>query len=62
MVGASLSGGNHGLALANIGAVWLILDVVTMRRLFGWSEFLATFFMLSLVTLVARPALLAIGR
>ena len=40
----------------------LILDVVTMRRLFGWSEFLATFFMLSLVTLVARPALVAIGR
>jgi hypothetical protein len=40
----------------------LILDVVTMQRLFGWSEFLATFFVLSLVTLVARPALLAIGR
>ncbi|MDF2980438.1 MAG: hypothetical protein K0Q69_210 [Devosia sp.] len=40
----------------------LILDVVTMQRLFGWSEFLATFFMLSLLTLVARPALLAIGR
>lgn len=40
----------------------LILDVLTMQRLFGWSEFLATFFMLSIVTLVARPALLAIGR
>ncbi|WP_439601052.1 hypothetical protein [Devosia sp.] len=40
----------------------LIIDVVTMQRLFGWSEFLATFFMLSLLTLVARPALLAIGR
>ncbi|KQW78386.1 hypothetical protein ASC89_16530 [Devosia sp. Root413D1] len=40
----------------------LIFDVVTMQRLFGWSEFLATFFMLSLLTLVARPALLAIGR
>lgn len=40
----------------------LIIDVVTMQRLFGWSEFLATFFVLSLLTLVARPALLAIGR
>ncbi|KQV05353.1 hypothetical protein [Devosia sp. Root105] len=40
----------------------LILDVVSMQRLFGWSEFLATFFMLSLLALVARPALLAIGR
>ncbi len=40
----------------------LIIDVVTMQRLFGWSEFLATFFMLSLLTLLARPALLAIGR
>lgn len=40
----------------------LLLDVLTMRRLFGWSEFLATFFVLSLVTLLARPALLAIGR
>lgn len=40
----------------------LVLDIVSMRRLFGWSEFLATFFMLSLLMLVARPALLAIGR
>lgn len=40
----------------------LIIDVVTMQRLFGWSEFLATFFVLSLLTLIARPALLAIGR
>ena len=40
----------------------LIFDVVTMQRLFGWSEFLATFFMLSLLTLLALPALLAIGR
>ncbi|MDB5538989.1 MAG: hypothetical protein JWQ89_716 [Devosia sp.] len=40
----------------------LMLDVLTMRRLFGWSEFLATFFVLSVVTLVARPALLTVGR
>jgi len=40
----------------------LITDVLTMQRLFGWSEFLATFFVLALLTLVARPALLAIGR
>ena len=40
----------------------LALDVLTMRRLFGWSEFLATFLVLSAVQLFARPALLAIGR
>lgn len=40
----------------------LALDVLTMRRLFGWSEFLATFFVLSLLTQFARPTLLAIGR
>lgn len=40
----------------------LIVDVVTMQRLFGWSEFLATFFTLSLLILIARPAPLAIGR
>lgn len=42
--------------------VGLIVDVVSMRRLFGWSEFLATFFVLSVIQLVARPLLLAIGR
>jgi len=40
----------------------LAIDVLTMQRLFGWSEFLATFFMLSVVMLVARPVLLAVGR
>jgi hypothetical protein len=40
----------------------LALDVLTMRRLFGWSEFLATFFVLALVQTFLRPALLAIGR
>lgn len=40
----------------------LALDVLTMRRLFGWSEFLATFFVLALAQTFARPALLAIGR
>ncbi|CAN7675808.1 hypothetical protein LJR016_005423 [Devosia sp. LjRoot16] len=40
----------------------LIFDVVTMQRLFGWSEFLATFFILSLLTLLARSVLLTIGR
>lgn len=40
----------------------VVLDVLTMRRLFGWSEFLATFFVLSVLMLVARPLLVAIGR
>jgi len=40
----------------------LALDVLTMQRLFGWSEFLATFFVLAVAQLFARPALLAIGR
>jgi hypothetical protein len=35
----------------------LVLDVVSMRRLFGWSEFLASFFMLYLIIAVARPVL-----
>jgi hypothetical protein len=43
-------------------SVDLLLDVVSMRRLFGWSEFLATFFVLSLLTLAARPLLLKVGR
>lgn len=37
--------------------VELVLDVVSMRRLFGWSEFLASFFMLYLIIAVARPVL-----
>jgi hypothetical protein len=40
----------------------LILDVTTMRRLFGWSEFLASFFVLALVQVFARDGLLRIGR
>lgn len=40
----------------------LAIDVLTMRRLFGWSEFLATFFVLGVIQLFARPVLLAIGR
>lgn len=39
----------------------LVLDVLTMRRLFGWSEFLATFFVLYALVAVARPLLLAIA-
>jgi hypothetical protein len=37
----------------------LILDIVTLRRLFGWSEFLATFAVLYLLLAVARPLLIA---
>ncbi len=40
----------------------LVLDVVTLRRLFGWSEFLATFFVLAVVQLFGRPQLFAAGR
>jgi hypothetical protein len=37
----------------------LVLDVLTMRRLFGWSEFLASFFVLYLLLAVARPLFIA---
>jgi len=36
----------------------LVADVLTMRRLFGWSEFLASFFVLYAVVAVARPLLI----
>lgn len=39
----------------------LAADVLTMRRLFGWSEFLATFFMLYAVVAVARPLLVGVA-
>lgn len=39
----------------------LALDVLSMRRLFGWSEFLATFFVLYLVVALARPVLVGIA-
>ena len=39
----------------------LAIDVLTMRRLFGWSEFLATFFMLYVLVALARPALIAVA-
>lgn len=40
----------------------LIVDITSMRRLFGWSEFLATFFVLALVQVFFRDWLLRIGR
>lgn len=39
----------------------LILDVTTLRRLFGWSEFLATFCVLYALIALARPVLMWIG-
>ena len=39
----------------------LVVDVLTLRRLFGWSEFLATFFMLYVLIAVARPVLVWVG-
>jgi hypothetical protein len=39
----------------------LAVDILTMRRLFGWSEFLATFFTLYALVAVARPLLAWIG-
>lgn len=39
-----------------------LADLLSMRVLFGWSEFLASFFVLYLVIATARPALLWIGR
>lgn len=40
----------------------LIIDVMSFRRLFGWSEFLASFFVLAIFTTFVRAPLLAIGR
>lgn len=39
----------------------LVTDLVTLRRLFGYSEFLASFFVLYLIIAVARPLLVAIA-
>lgn len=39
----------------------LIVDVLIFRRLFGWSEFLASFFVLYAVIAVARPVLVWVG-
>jgi hypothetical protein len=36
----------------------LALDVLSFRRLFGWSEFLASFFMLYLLLAMFRPLIL----
>lgn len=39
----------------------LLADLFLLRRLFGWSEFLASFFVLYLLMSLARPALLIIA-
>ena len=39
----------------------LIWNILSFSRLYGWSEFLASFFVLYLVIAVARPALISIG-
>jgi len=39
----------------------LATDILTMRRLFGWSEFLASFFVLYALVAVARPLLVGIA-
>lgn len=39
----------------------LLWNMLTFSRLYGWSEFLASFFVLYLVIAVARPLLIAIG-
>lgn len=39
----------------------LIWNIVTFIRLYGWSEFLASFFVLYLIIAIARPWLVAIG-
>ena len=41
--------------------IGLLVDVVTLRRLFGWSEFLASFFALYLLLAVARGLLVRIA-
>ena len=39
----------------------LIYNILTFSRLYGWSEFLASFFVLYAIIAVARPWLIAIG-
>lgn len=39
----------------------VLLPLFTLGRLYGWSEFLASFAMLYLIIVVARPLLVAIG-
>lgn len=39
----------------------LLLPLLTLRRLYGWSEFLASFTVLYLVIAVARPLLVAVA-
>ena len=39
----------------------LVWNILSFSRLYGWSEFLASFFVLYLVIAVARPWLVAIG-
>jgi hypothetical protein len=39
----------------------LAIDLMTFRRLFGWSEFLATFFVLYLLLALARPIFVRMG-
>src|SRR5206468_3619827 len=39
----------------------LLLPLFTLSRLYGWSEFLASFTVLYLIIAVARPLLVAIG-
>jgi hypothetical protein len=39
----------------------LLLDLFTFRRLFGYSEFLASFFVLYVIIAIARPLLVAIA-
>ena len=39
----------------------LLVDLLTFRRLFGYSEFLASFFVLYVLIAVARPLLLAVA-
>ena len=39
----------------------LIWSILSFSRLYGWSEFLASFFILYLIIAIARPVLLAIS-
>lgn len=39
----------------------LIWNILTFSRLYGWSEFLASFFVLYLIIAIARPWLVAVG-
>ncbi|MCR6636527.1 hypothetical protein [Devosia sp.] len=59
LVAAWISAFAFALLVDRTPLTWMLaLDVLSFRRLFGWSEFLASFFMLYLLLALLRPLIL----